>query len=492
MNNWLVVPLLVPACTAILLIFFKEKIQFQRWVSFISVLLNIAVAAGIVYQVNEHGIQTLAMGGWMPPFGIVFVADMFAALLVLTASIVGAACLFFASGSIGTERERHYFYPFSHFLLVGVYGSFLTGDLFNLFVCFEVMLIASYSLIVLGGTKVQLRETLKYVLVNVVSSSLFVAAIAYLYGATGTLNMAHLAQRVAEVGQGGILGAIAVLLLIVFSLKAGLLLFFWLPDAYNAPPAAVRAMFAALLTKVGLYAIIRTFTLIFVQDTFLTHTLIGWMGAATMILGCIGALAYNDINRIFNFNIVISVGFIAFGLSVATEDSLNGVVFYLLHDMIGKGMLFMLGGIMITVAGSDKLKDMGGMLRRYPWTGWIYLILALALVGVPPLSGFAGKVMMIRSGVSSGELGLSLLAVASSLIVLYSLMKIFQKAFWGGEKVEAWPLPTRYSKMLAPVVVLFALVILIGVGSERVYGYVSQAGAVLSNPSIYIDAVLKE
>lgn len=164
-----------------------------------------------------------------------------------------------------------------------------------MFVCFEVLLVASYALIVLGGSKGQLRETLKYVLINVISSSLFVATIAYLYAATGTLNMAHLSMRVAEAGQGGVMNVIAVLLLIVFSIKAGLLLFFWLPDSYSAPPLAVRALFGALLTKVGLYAITRTFTLIFIQEPGLTHTLIAWMAGATMILGAIGALAYNDL-----------------------------------------------------------------------------------------------------------------------------------------------------------------------------------------------------
>lgn len=432
------------------------------------------------------------MGGWLPPYGIVFVADMFAALLVLVGAIVGAACLFFSFASIGKERERFYYYPFFHFLLTGVFGSFLTGDLFNLFVCFEVLLVASYALIVLGGSKGQLRETLKYVLVNVISSSLFVATLAYLYAATGTLNMAHLSMRVAEAGQGGVMNVIAVLLLIVFSIKAGLLLFFWLPDSYSAPPVAVRALFGALLTKVGLYAITRTFTLIFIQEPGLTHSLIAWMAGATMILGAIGALAYNDLGRIFNYNIIISVGFIAFGISVATQDSLNGVVFYLMHDMVAKALLFFLGGMIISASGTDRLKEMGGLIRRYPWTGWMFFVLTLALVGVPPLSGFAGKVMMVRSGFGQNHVALALIALASSFIVLYSLIKVFQQVFWGGEKREEQVKPLHYKAMMAPAAVLFAIVILMGVGAETVNGYVSQAGAVLADPALYINAVMKE
>jgi multicomponent Na+:H+ antiporter subunit D len=492
MNNLLVLPLLIPAFTAVILIFLKERVDLQRMISAISVFLNILVAGIIVYQVSTNGIQTLNMGGWLPPFGIVFVADMFAALLVLIGAIVGAACLFFSFASIGEERERFYYYPFFHFLLTGVFGSFLTGDLFNLFVCFEVLLVASYALIVLGGSKGQLRETLKYVLVNVISSSLFVATLAYLYAATGTLNMAHLSMRVAEAGQGGVMNVIAVLLLIVFSIKAGLLLFFWLPDSYSAPPVAVRALFGALLTKVGLYAITRSFTLIFIQEPGLTHTLIAWMAGATMILGAIGALAYNDLSRIFNYNIIISVGFIAFGISVATQDSLNGVVFYLMHDMVAKALLFFLGGLIISASGTDRLKEMGGLIRRYPWTGWMFFVLTLALVGVPPLSGFAGKVMMVRSGFGQNHVALALIALASSFVVLYSLIKVFQQVFWGGEKREEQVKPLHYKAMMAPAAVLFAIVILMGVGAETVNGYVSQAGAVLADPALYINAVMKE
>ncbi len=492
MNNLLVLPLLIPAFTAVILIFLKERVDLQRIISAVSVFLNILVAGIIVHQVSTKGIQTLYMGGWLPPYGIVFVADMFAALLVLICAIVGAACLFFSFPSIGGERERFYYYPFFHFLLTGVFGSFLTGDLFNLFVCFEVLLVASYALIVLGGSKGQLRETLKYVLVNVISSSLFVATLAYLYAATGTLNMAHLSMRVAEAGQGGVMNVIAVLLLIVFSIKAGLLLFFWLPDSYSAPPVAVRALFGALLTKVGLYAITRTFTLIFIQEPGLTHSLIAWMAGATMILGAIGALAYNDLGRIFNYNIIISVGFIAFGISVATQDSLNGVVFYLMHDMVAKALLFFLGGMIISASGTDRLKEMGGLIRRYPWTGWMFFVLTLALVGVPPLSGFAGKVMMVRSGFGQNHVALALIALASSFIVLYSLIKVFQQVFWGGEKREEQVKPLHYKAMMAPAAVLFAIVILMGVGAETVNGYVSQAGAVLADPALYINAVMKE
>lgn len=494
MNNMIVLPLLIPLVTAVILIFCSKYIRAQRLISVVSVGLNLLVALFIVNQVNSQGIQTLHMGGWMPPYGIVFVADMLAALLVLTTLIVAGACLFYAFRSIGEEREKHYFYAFFQFLLAGVIGSFLTGDLFNLFVCFEVMLIASYALIVLGGTKRQLRETLKYMLINIISSTLFVAAVAYLYGTVGTLNMAHLSLRVAEVQQDGVLSVIGILFLIVFALKAGLFLFFWLPGSYSAPPAAVTALFGALLTKVGLYAIIRTFTLIFYHDTGGIHAIIGWMAAATMILGGLGAVAYKDLGRILNYNIIISVGFIAFGVAVASSDSLNGAVFYLMHDMIAKALLFILGGMIIASAGTNKLSEMGGLMRRHPLVGWMFFIAALALVGIPPLSGFLGKVLIVRGGLSEGHYWLSGLALASSLAVLYSLIKVFMGAFWGEAPGQSEPQqPARIHRTAyAAAIGLTVMVIVLGVGSEWIYSYTSQAGAVLSDPSLYINAVLKE
>ncbi len=491
MNNVVILPLLIPLFTAVVLIFFQQQVNLQRVISSISVLLNVGVSLYVVVQVKQQGIQTLFMGGWVPPYGIVFVADMFAALLVLTTTLVSAACLFYAFSSIGESREKHYFYPFFHFLIVGVTGSFLTGDIFNLFVCFEVMLIASYALITIGGKKNQLRESLKYILVNIVSSILFVASVAYLYAVVGTLNMAHLSLRVAEAGQGGILNVIAVLFLIVFGLKAGLFLFFWLPGSYNAPPIVVIALFGALLTKVGVYAIFRIFTLIFYHETAITQTLIGWMSVITIALGVIGAVAYRDVNRILIYNIVAAVGFISFGLAVGNRSAIEGAIFYLMHDMIVKALLFLLGGALITVAGTGRLKEMGGLIKKHPMLGWMFFIAAMALVGVPPLSGFVGKLLVIQGGLEDGFYLWTAIGLGSSLLILYSMMKIFMKAFWGEEHQ---PLIEGGSTkgLLVPAAGLLILVVGLGLGAEWVLPYVSDAGKVLLDPEIYIQAVLKE
>ncbi|GGG20068.1 Na+/H+ antiporter subunit D [Paenibacillus abyssi] len=491
MSNIIIMPLLIPLFTAILLVFFQKQAAVQRWIGGISVLGNIAMSAYIVHQVYLEGILTLNLSGWLAPYGIVFVSDMFAALLVLTTNIVGAACLFFAYRTIGKEKEKYYFYPFFHFLLVGVIGSFLTGDIFNLFVCFEVMLISSYALIVLGGTKRQLRESIKYILINIFSSALFVASVAYLYGTVGTLNLAHLSERVAEAGQGGMLTIISVLFLIVFGLKAGLLLFFWLPGSYSVPATAVTALFGGLLTKVGVYAIVRLFTLVFYHDQGITHVLIGGLAAVTMILGVIGAVAYKDVNRILIYNIIAGIGFIVFGVAIANTSALEGTIFYLIHDMVVKALLFLLGGTLIAVAGTEQLREMGGLIKRYPLLGWLFFVAAMALVGVPPLSGFIGKLLIVRGGLEDGWYWISGIGLASSLLMLYSMMKIFMSAFWGEEKSGVQP-KVSVKGLLAPSVCLTVLVIFLGVGAEWVYPYVSMAAEVLAEPQQYIQAVLKE
>ncbi|MEL1136350.1 Na+/H+ antiporter subunit D [Desulfitobacterium sp. THU1] len=497
MNNGVVLPLIIPMLAGLLMAMLRRNVGIQRVLSLVSMVLVFGITLKLVQQVRYEGIQTLAVGGWQAPFGIVLVADMFSLLLVLTASLVATACILFAFRSIGKEREQFYFYPLFQFLLVGVNGSFLTGDLFNLFVFFEVMLFSSYVLLSLGGTKRQLKATIKYVVINSLSSTIFLLGIAYLYAVVGTLNMAHLSVRIAEIGQGGYLTAVALVFMVVFSLKAALFLFFWLPGSYSAPPTAVGAVFAALLTKVGIYALFRMFTLVFYHQPEVTHTLLAVMAALTMLLGGLGAVAYRDIHRILGYNVIIGVGFIVAGLAIFTQEALMGAIYYLLHDMVVKALLFLLGGIIILVAGSDQLKKMGGLIRNYPVLGWLFLLTTLALGGIPPLSGFLGKVLIVQEGLALGASAtgfywLTGLALLSSLLVLFSLIKIFILAFWGEARVSRSGEKKEIKGLLIPCAGLLAVSIFLGVGAEVLYPYVEQAGNGLMHPEVYIEAVLSE
>lgn len=490
MSNMVILPIIIPVIFGMVMVIFRNKIVFQRVSSVLAMILLATVSLLLIRKVKTEGIQTLQLGGWEAPFGVSMVVDMFSAILLLTTSIIALCCILYAFHSIGEERERYYFYPLFLFLIAGVNGSFMTGDIFNLFVCFEVMLVSSYVLISLGGTKTQLRESIKYVLVNMISSFLFLVAIAYLYAITGTLNLAHLSVRIAEVGQDGLLLTVASLFLIVFSLKAGLFLFYWLPGSYSAPPTAVAAIFAALLTKVGIYAIIRVFTLVFYHEPQVTHLLIGILAAATMILGAIGAIAYGDIKKILTYNVVVGVGFILAGVASFTTEGMTGSIYYLIHDMIVKALIFLVGGTIIHLTGTSKLKDISGLIRLHPQLGWMFFIGALSLSGIPPLSGFLGKLFITEGTFHASYYWLGIIGLLTSLMVLYSIMKVFMNAFWGyTDLTEEEELGTTKG-LLLPIGILTFLTISIGIGPEFISEYVDLAVEVLMNPELYIEAVL--
>ncbi|RKJ39296.1 Na+/H+ antiporter subunit D, partial [Butyricicoccus sp. 1XD8-22] len=377
-------------------------------------------------------------------------------------------------------REQFFYYSGVMFIVTGVNGAFTTGDIFNLFVFFEVLLMASYLLIVLGGEKAQLRESIKYILVNVISSALFVITVAYLYSVIGTLNMADISVKIAEFNQPGIITVIAVLFLLVFGMKAAIFpLYFWLPGAYAAPPIPVLALFGALLTKVGIYAIMRTYTLFFTHDIAFTHDLLLILAVITVIAGGIGALAHFDVKQIIIYNIVIAVGVILFGVAQMNEVALEGAMLYLVHDMIIKAALFMLIGIVIYLTGTSNLRKMGGLIKHYPALGWFFFIAALGLTGVPPLSGFIGKLLIIQGGFEAGNIWTSIFILASSLVVLLSVIRIFIYAFWGEQgQLSSDINKTTYNRLFFPTMLLVLVSVAYGVGTEFILPYMEDAAKV--------------
>lgn len=492
MNNLVVLPIIIPLIAGLILVIFRKKLYMQRFIALFAILATFTVAVMMALKIKEDGIQVLQAGGWAAPYGISLVADMFAVILLIITAFVSFCCLFYAFYTIGRLREENFFYPLFLFMISGVNGSFLTGDIFNLFVFFELMLISSYALITLGGEKKQLRESIKYILINVMSSFFFLVAVAYLYAVTGTLNMAHLSVRVAEAGQSGLMTTVAILLLMVFSLKAGLLLFYWLPDSYSVPPTAVAAIFAALLTKVGIYAIFRMFTLIFYHQPEITHLLIGILGAATMLLGVIGAVSRWDIEGILTYNVIISVGLIMAGLAAFTTGSITGSVFYLVHDINVKALIFLIGGTIIYLTGTANLKEISGLIRTHPFLGWMFFIASLALAGIPPFSGFLGKLLITKGTFEAGEYWLGAIGLISSLLVLYSVMKIFMNAFWGETNLSEDMEKGTTRGIIVPITLLTAVTIFLGLGGESISAYIQLAAEGLMNPDLYIDAVLGE
>lgn len=491
-NNLLLLPIIIPFFTAMVLLFARKNVMYQRTVTVIGLIAAIVSAFYMLNIVYVDGPQTVTFGSWPAPFGITMVSDMMSILLVVTTLVLTFFIVWYSFSAIGIEREKFYYYPGIMFILTGINGAFTTGDIFNLFVFFEVFLMSSYLLIVLGGEKQQLQGSIYYLVINIISSALFVITVAFLYSVVGTLSMADIALKVAALEQPAILTVIAVLFLVVFGLKAAIFpLFFWLPKAYKSAPAPILALFGALLTKVGLYAIIRTYTLIFVHDQSFTHEMLMILSILTIIFGCIGALAYFDVTLIIIYNIVIAVGVILFGVSQMNSAGLEGAMYYLVHDMLIKAALFMLGGILIAITGTANLRKMGGLMKRYPLFGWTFLIAAFSLAGIPPLSGFIGKLLIVESGFEANNPWMSVVILLSSLVVLLSVIRIFIYAFWGEEQQTTTSISqATYTQQFTPVLLLVAVTVAYGVGAELVAPYMSAAGEALLNPSIYIDAVM--
>ncbi|MDX6153362.1 Na+/H+ antiporter subunit D [Marinococcus sp. PL1-022] len=491
MSNWLILPVLIPLIAGIVALFFPKNVTAQRIWAFITSLILIGVNIFLLTYILSNGIMTLELGGWEAPFGIVFVGDSLAVLLTTTTSFVAMPIIYFSFSTIGVEREKYYYYSFFQFLIAGVSGAFLTGDIFNLFVCFEVLLLASYALIGHGGTKTQLKESFNYVIVNVVSSAFFVIGVAYLYAVTGTLNMAQLSERVSEAGAEPIITVIAILFLIVFGLKGALFpLYFWLPGSYSVPPTAIGAIFAALLTKVGIYSIFRTYSVIFNEDTAMTHTILLVLSAVTMIVGVIGAIAYRDVKLILVYNVIVAVGFILFGVASLNSDAFIGAIYYLLHDIVIKAALFLIIGALITAAGTSKLSGMGGIIKHHPLLTWMFFISALALAGVPPLGGFPGKLMLVVGGAEAGHYIVVAVMMVASLLVLYSVIRIFLQGFLGEPMLTHAEQHGSIKAQMPPIVFLVALSAFMGFGAEIMYPLVESAAETLINPRAYIEAVL--
>jgi multicomponent Na+:H+ antiporter subunit D len=496
MSSLVVLPILVPLGTAIACLLTQRRRGLQRASSVAGATLLLTVAAGLLLRVSSEGIQVMRAGSWPAPFGITLVADLLAAIMVLLTGITGLAVAVYSLGSIDERREAQGYHALFHVLLMGVCGAFLTGDLFNLYVSFEIMLMASFVLLALGGERAQLEGGVKYVTLNLLSSAIFLAAVGVLYGIAGTLYMADFARDAALGLAPDMVPVLAVLFLVAFGIKAALFpFFFWLPASYHTPPIAVSAVFAGLLTKVGVYALVRAFTLIFVGDTAFTHGLILLAAALTMVTGVLGAAAQMEFRRVLSFHIVSQIGYMVMGLGLLTPLGLAGSVFYLMHHIVVKTNLFLVGGIVQRLGGSYELKDLGGLYRGYPFLALVFLVPALSLAGVPPLSGFWAKLVLVKAGLEVGAWGITAVALGVSLLTLYSMTKLWNEAFWKPAPTDG-PGPGAESRasvpltLLGPVLGLAAVTVAVGLGAGPVFDLASRAAAQLSDPSQYIAAVL--
>lgn len=491
---------------AITFVLFRHA-RLQRTVSIATLVLTISVEAAVLVHVGLGQTQVVSLGGWQPPFGIVMVVDQFSAFMLVVSSIVSLLVLVYATGQGISDGEEDnpmsIFHPTYLILVAGVSNAFLAGDLFNLYVSFEVLLVASYVLLTMGGTGARLRAGVTYLVVSVVSSILFLISIGLIYSATGTLNLAHLALRLSELDQGT-QTVLHLLLLVAFGVKAAVFpLSFWLPDSYPTAPAPVTAVFAGLLTKVGVYAIIRTETLLFpggsLSDVLLVVALL------TMIVGILGAVAQTDIKRLLSFTLISHIGYMIFGVALGSVLGLAAAIFYTAHHILVQTSLFLAAGLIERRGGSTSLQKLGGLAKLSPLLALLYFVPALNLGGIPPFSGFLGKLGLLQAGIDKGTVLAYVVvggAVFASLLTLYSVLKVWNKAFWRSVSDVEFPDPilvenisktTRVSLLPKTMTLSTAVLMFIGVSltvfSAPIYELSVYAAQTLLDSSNYIDAV---
>ena len=488
-------PILVPFTTAIICILFYRRLAVQRVVSLVGSALLLVATVWLFYVVNSTGPVTAQLGDWPAPFGITWVVDLVSAIMLVMAGLMGTVVSIYALADIDEAREAASFHPLYHILLMGVCGSFTTGDIFNLYVWFEVMLIASFVLLVLGGDRNQLEGAIKYMTLNVLASAIFLAAVGLLYGLTGSLNLAYLHGQLANAPTDLVI-TVAMLFLVAFGIKAAIFpLFNWLPAAYHTPPTAITAVFAGLLTKVGVYAMMRVFTLLFIQDIVYTHRFVlMWLAGFTMVIGVLGAASQTDFRRILSFHIVSQIGYMIMGLAIYTPLAIAGVILFIVHNILAKTNLFLISGLVNQIKGTFYLKKLGGLYQTRPFLSLLFLISALSLAGIPPLSGFWAKLILVRAGLEAEQYVIVTVSLMVSVLTLFSMTKIWTEAFW-----KATPEPATPERSLAhpeqlqrtvPIIILCLCVLLIGFSSEWFVQITMRAADQMLDPAFYVDTVL--
>ena len=510
LQHLIILTIVIPMAAGLVALLFTGWRSAQRGIGLGALVLNaaatLAIAAGVFCD-GGAAILVSQMGNWPAPFGISIVVDGLSAIMLAVCSVVTLGVFIYCIGQLPGNQKGGFFHPLYHLLVMGVQWSFVTGDLFNLFVAFEIMLMASYALLVVGTSTQQMRQAYKYVILNLFASMMFVTCCGLIYGHTGTLNMADLTRM----SHAGLLPSAStpafVMLLFAFGLKTAIFpVWFWLPDTYPTVHAGIGALFSGLLTKVGAYVLVRTFVMILGNPdgpiASAVQPLILASAGVTMFLGVLGAVSMHSIRRILSIHIISQVGYmilgvgLGVGVGIATESrelAVAGAIFFIIHNMVVKSALFLCGGLMQRHAGSDDLEQIGGLLSRAPLLGLLFFIAAMSLAGLPPLSGFFGKFLLIRETLATGHWTLATLALATSLLTLLSMLKIWSYGFWSpprGLHVEEPQKRPRTALGMAGAALLVCVALSMGLGAPLYFHGCLGAARTLVTPDAYVQAVL--
>jgi multicomponent Na+:H+ antiporter subunit D len=486
-------PILIPLITVVFLLLAGKNVKRLKYTGLTGALILFISSLVIFFRVKNEGIQVVQAGGWEAPFGITLVIDLLSAFMLMISSFTSLIVGIYALRGIDEKRHRFRFFLFFHTLMMGVGGAFIAGDLFNLYVWFEVMVISSFVLITLGSQKEQLEGGIKYVTMNLLGSFLFLAGIGLIYGKVGTLNLADLTMTIRDNEQSFLVNSSFILFFMAFGIKAAVFpFFFWLPSSYHTPPIAITALFAGLLTKVGVYAMIRFFTLYIAEIDPFWQNLLLIVAGFTMVVGVLTAASQYDIRRILSFHIISQIGYMIMGLGIFSVFAIAAALFFMVHNILAKTAAFLVGGLIYEKTGNYQLKSIGGLFKENPWLGLLFFLPAMALAGVPPLSGFFGKLFLIKGGFEQGQFLITGISVWVSIVTMFSMLKIWNEAFWktpeGKNHVEykAKLLPS----MVYPAAILGVSSLLLGLFAGWFMDIFTEASVSLRNPEIYINAVL--
>ncbi|MFD3411768.1 Na+/H+ antiporter subunit D [Streptomyces cyaneofuscatus] len=436
MNALVPLPVLLPLCATGLSLTFGTRMQrFQRFISVAVLTAVLALSIILMIAADRQGPLSVHLGDFAPPLGITLVADRLSGLMLTVSSAVTLCVLIYSLGQGMTDRDKEtplaVFHPAYLILVAGVSCTFLAGDLVNLFVSFEIMLVASFVLLTLGGTGPRMRAGSTYVIISLFSSMVFLIAIAMTYAALGTVNFAQLAERLPGLPLG-VQTLIQAMLITVFAIKAAVFpVAAWLPDSYPTAPAPVTAVFAGLLTKVGVYCMMRTDTLLFPGNRI--GDLLMAVALASMLIGILGAVAQTDLKRLLSFTLVSHIGFMVFGIGLATREAYGAAIVYVVHHITVQTTLFLVAGLIERRGGTTELTRLGGLAKAAPILALLFFVPAMNLAGIPPLSGFIGKLGLMRAGVADGSTWAWILvagSVVTSLLTLYVTAKVWNLAFW--------------------------------------------------------------